>query len=698
MIIFGSTIYFISAAEFINEDYGFSAIIPNIFNGIFLAILGLAAFDSMKHSFDKKKSQEDLGYTVKYIERLQQHGFFESSKHISENLFKDIFKHLEKDSKSPINSAYIGNLEVFGKSLQESSAFSHELTNLKCLERLYSEIFQTALNATIKESNKETVLNNYFKPYLNRKSEVKLCKAQLRIATYINTWLEVLIKLSSFIDKNHYLQQADLVSKWSDKLFATQYIDIFSPSALNFFLHLKMKRLPGDRSYDFILQRIKFYRLKGNLHHEQVRITTTGKINIKNIEDTEKEYRKSLSILYCLMKNEDISDPLPIENRAFLDCTDYADECSNQTFAKILHDKLFNDKPKYFSWGVLEECSDVEKSLKNFDNDDNYLNSIYEGNVALEKLFGEFSIETALVYESIALNRVRYVEHYIDSENDSEIVPFKENDLIINKAFGMMQSLLSYEQSWKHCIKMYDNMGIYFRVKGEYLKSVNKNKSANYFYDSAISIHKLVSGHLTDPTFTNNLSLTCKKTDDSSPIDYLIYLRNLINLSKAQLCLYKVNENEQTYMESQKNLKEAICHASKTGNYIYRARAYGYLAELYSMRKEYNEALLSYFYSIETFSKLNYPAFHHKICNRLANFYKKNEERFDEIHRVIFAKSFNLCLNFSKKGLCKIHLCNNYPNPYLELFKRAPDQCKHINDCDAYSMESDQSTIDRVFE
>ncbi len=288
---------FISIIVLTNDQITSKNFSEGALTGIFLAILALFTTDIVKSRLEKDSLSKKLKNTVEFAERLYDDGFYDQSLKISEDLFKDLFDKLEqKDISSTIDSAFIGNLQVFGKSTQQLSNIDNELRNLKRVEEIYEEIFdRLLLSNKTKKLNPEGLIE-HLKANLNSSNEKDAIRIALRYMFFFNSWIETLVKLSSYTNKNTYLAKAKRNLDWVNDL-----LDLTKDSK-------NSNCIKVNNCYGFILEKVKYYRLCGRVEHELNRLCRIEvseenneekilKLFKKNCEKTQKLYLKSLDVI-----------------------------------------------------------------------------------------------------------------------------------------------------------------------------------------------------------------------------------------------------------------------------------------------------------------------------------------------------------------------------------------------------------------
>lgn len=717
-------------------EYGIGDdLIIGVFGTLLLAMVGIGTFEALKAKSEEQSRVEKLYNSTKCIERLSHSKLFEETYDISKNLFGDIFKEFKQDKKlklsNPICTAYLSNLGVYGLCRLENVGIDKELKNLIEVEKIYEELVQTLYQSTIwpiKEAasggweERTSVFANEF--ILGKKNDERhTVHTFLWHARFLNSWADVLIRLCRHVERSRYLAQAKIVLGWAR-------VGVFELA--------DEKDIDGEIHHclEFILERARYHRLRGDLFHEQNHIAYhpniisykngNGSSNEKGLEDAEREYRRALRCIALqppyTIGGESEKNALPewleyqpkfsLSSCSQLRCSWEKDTdepgAANTTdsLERILRGRVKSaiEKgfPSHYLWSDIERCkcqsNRIRKILDHIDETD--IKPKDTRKPSQDEFMTELLTETTKIYLRVAQNNFRYIA---EANERNEFLPedeYNRTDRLINIALGYARSLINLELSWRQSVLFYDNLGIYLLEKGRYEERLGNLKQADELYNSASRVHEMTRLHLTECSNDGaHIAEGTETSEDSewyNNVNYLIFLRNLIDLGRTRQYLYRLQYGQQfrkyplsalseyhkemDFKAARRILLQALKISTETDNFICRAEAHLILADLYTIdRINWGPAIMAYRNCIETFTKDEYIAYHDKVCDKLADFYATHYQYFDNVQRTVFVKSFNLCFDYDNQDICKHYQRRrNFRQHIRELIKWAPKECSEI--------------------
>lgn len=553
-----------------------------------------------------------------------------------------------------------------------------------------------------------------------------LCIHFSGMCDFLNCWADVLIRLSHHAERARYLAQAKIVLGWACVVFKLAEDE------------------DGDgevhKCLEFILERIKYHRLRGDLFHEQNHIADhqnltsykRGLPNKKGFEDVENEYQRALnwvSSLAPFSSGRGKLDELPVwldyrPNHSLTACppllhdweniSDDSSTSQNVNFlVHRLHKRVISATKEgaspYYLWSDIERCKSKETKIRKVLDlvEDSSIRPKDARQPNMDVFLDDLQIETTKIYLKAAQNSTRYMA---EANERNEFLPeneYIESDRLINRALGRARSLIELEQSWKHSVLFYNSLGVYLTEKGLYEERLCNTDRAEEFYTTALRIHEMIQSHLiegsdgvadiADKHDNGSESKWCNpKSEWYNKVDNLLYLRNLIDLGRTHQHLYQLRcekkrdsidtcmnlsqKNRMDFLAARRILRQALMISTKTENFICRAEAHLALADLYATdRINWGSAIIAYRLCLETFTKEEYSAYRHKVTARLANLYADHHKEIDKTQRAIFIKSFNLCDDFDNEDSCEHYrLRGNFRQHIQDLFMQAPDECPEI--------------------
>jgi hypothetical protein len=646
-------------------------------------LITITIVDNLKKKYEKQDKETNLKNTVEFIEKLYKEGFHESTLRISEDLFKVIFEDIH--NRNILSSTFIGDLEIYGNSLLAGTDFTNELSNLKRVERLYDDIFNTILLNTQKPKHR---LSSFLKKFFSKtaenessdnnldmssvlnciifqgtKNEKQIVLNSLRYIRFFNTRADILITLSSYIDKSRNLSLAKNALSQSEQLF----------KLANSYKYL-------DECVDFKLQKVRYLRLKGEFLHEKSRIESADPCDYKNETNKVEEACKGALMVFFSDNKGNLINQLDIWNNPFSGVR------NDSSLTKELSEIIKNNEYYYYEENIKQytgDKNDIDKILKEV-----RMPKLINPEDIRERFLAELFTELKEVYQNIAFSNIRYIGRVAETKNQSDIVSQDRN---IKLAFSRIRALQRFELSWKHSINLYDNMGIYYTEKGRYL-SLSDKKQAALLYKAAIHFHRLTKDYLKDPSLLHSQIENDDKPDKEFEENSIPYIRNVIGLGRAYQCLYcnsnDQEKNESNFQQAKHILTNALKLVTQTDNFIYRARIHEYLGSLYKEKIDYQDAaIISYRISLSVFFKDRYKSYHDKIITDLAKFYAtiflNPSILLDQQTRIVFGKLMNLCENFDtdKCLILKEYRRDNVEMAFKEMFDRFPDDCSRVLDC-----------------
>jgi hypothetical protein len=731
-------------------EYGIGGdLITTALGALFVGMIAMVTFEVLKRRDDERNREEKLTNSAKCVERLTQSGLYDESLSISKSLFEDIFKEFnqekELDVSNPICTAYLSNLEVYGQCLLgPHEDIDNELKNLVAVEKIYEELFQTLYQSIDLPRKKadtwEKRTERFTKEFILSKENDEKYTVQtfLRHARFLNSWADVLIRLSRYVKRGRYLAQAETVLGWArEGVF--KLVDNSGKNGKNV-----------KSCLDFILEQIRYHRLCGDLIHEQNHIEYHKTLDSyrKKHENAEYEYRMALALvslapsfsIEIMVKNNML--PLWLEYQPILSTSSplsrdrnngsEADSKPENSLRRNLRKSVENaccKKNDYYLWSDIERCKckknridDIRKRVDITDIKPKYKTNIkpemepeYARRPNMDEFTDDIFIETAKIYLRLAKNSIRYIaeanekEWNLSSPIESQQIqdranqPAKEEEKndeyqysnnLINRSLGRARSLIDLELSWKHCIDFYDTLGVYLTEKGRYEERHEHWKQAEDLYKTASRVHEMTRVHLADCSMK---AVEIAEGPDMptesewyNNVNNLLYLSNLIDFGRARQHLYQLyhndkdkhNDKEQQsiFDVARRTLLQALKISTRTNNFICRAEAHLALAELYIVDPvHWGDAIIAFRSCIETFSKHEYYAYHDKVCTQLADFYSRHHDDFDNVQKAIFIKSFNLCTGYDQRECRRFKDSNLDFNKHIyKLIDRAPDECPEI--------------------
>lgn len=713
-------------------DYGTGGkFIIGVISALLLSMVAIGTFDALKAKNEERNREEKLNNSARCVERLTQSKLYNESFDISKNLFEDIFKEFNQNKSlklsDPICTAYLSNLEVYAQCRLEHGGIENELKNLIAVNNIYEELVQTLYQSTIwpKESissaewkERTRVFVIYY--ILGKKNDEKYTvHTFLWHERFLNCWADVLIRLSHHAERARYLAQAEVVLGWARVVFEVAENEDRDGEIHN--------------CLEFILERIKYHRLRGDLFHEKNHIAEhqnltsykRGLPNEEGFEDVEHEYRLALSWVSSLAFSTGRGgklDTLPAlldyqPNPSLSACPPQL--CDWKKVPDSLNtahsvDSLMNRLHKgvklaikkgvspYYLWSDIERCKTRETKIRKILGlvEKSSIKPIGARKPNMDGFLDALQIETTKIYLKAAQNSIRYIA---EANERNAFLPddeYENSDMLINRALGRARSLIEMELSWKHSVMFYNNLGVYLTEKGHYEKRLCNTDHAEKLYTTALRIHEMIQSHLIEGS--DDVADIAKKHDNGSEsewynkVDNLLYLRNLIDLGRTHQHLYQLRcekkrddidncmnlsqKNRKDFLTTRCILRQALTISTKTENFICRAEAHLALADLYAIdRCNWGSAIIAYRFCLETFTKEEYKAYRLKATAKLSNLYADHHKEIDKVQRAIFIKSFNLCADFDNEDRCeRYRLKGNFHQHIHELFMQAPDECPEI--------------------
>lgn len=715
-------------------EYGIgSELITTAIGSFLFAMILIGTFDALKKKNEERNREDKLNNSARCVERLTQSKLYDESLDISKKLFEDIFKEFNHDKSlklsDPICTAYLSNLEVYGQCRLKHSGTENELKNLIAVNSIYEELVQTLYQSTIwpkqctSSAGWEDRTRVFARDYiLGKKNDEKYrVHTFLWHARFLNCWADVLIRLSQHAKRDRYLAQAKIVLGWA---------------RAGVFELADEEDGDGEVHYclEFILERIKYHRLRGDLFHAQNHIADhqnlisykRGLPDEKGFEDVEHEYQRSLNLVSSLASiptgrgGKFDTTPVWLDYRPNLSLSAYppqlcdwkkvSDSSSPERPVDSLVSKLREGVkcaiekgvPSYYLWSDIERCrckgNKIRQALDVVNKSD-----IKPGDArkpSVDDFLDNLQIETTKIYLRAAKNSIRYIAEANERNEFLSEDEYRESDRLINRALGRARSLIELELSWKHSVIFYNNLGLYLTEKAHYEERLRNTDKAENLYKTALRIHEMVQSHLIDGS--NDVADITEKNSNNpesewyNEVNYLLYLRNLIDLGRTRQHLYQLRcekkldcidncmnvsqNNKKNFQAARRILLRALKISTKTDNFICRAEAHLALADLYaSDDNNRGAALIAYRFCLETFTKEEYKAYRNKVTTRLADFYVAHYKDIDKVQRAIFIKSFNLCSDFDNEGRCeRYRLKGDFREHIRELFKQAPDECPEM--------------------
>ncbi len=714
-------------AKYLEYGIGFD-LITGVLGTLLFAMIGIGTFEALKARSEERSREEKLNNSAKCVERLSYSRLYGESYEISKNLFEDIFKEFKQDKQldlsDPICTAYLSNLGVYGQCRLETGGIDQELKNLIEVEKIYEELVQTLYQSTIwprisSEGWEERTRVFASKFILGKKNDEKYTvHTFLWHARFLNCWADVLIRLSRYVERKRYLAQAETVIGWA----CVGVFELADEEDGNGEVH---------NCLEFILERIRYHRLRGDLFHEQNHIANhrnlssykNGLPNEKGLEEIEHEYRQALRWVSSLAPfatgwgskgdvlpvwldyrpNISLSacPPLPYNWEKNSDDSSAAHpvESLERILCKRVRSAIKKGAPSHYLWSDIDRCKCKTGSIREA------LDRIEESDIkpkdaqpSVDEFLDELLTEIVKVYLRVAQNSIRYIA---EANERSDFLPgneYEESDRLINRVLGRARSLVDFELSWKHNVLFYNVLGVYLLEKGRYEERRENRKQAEELYKTSSRVHEMTRLHLIDCS-DEGIEIaegaeTSAESEWYNNVDSLIYLRNLIDLGRTRQHLYRLQytkpyedqiilgpeERRKKFQAAQRILLQALKLTTKTKNFICRAEAHLALADLYAVDEDYwGSAIIAYRCCIETFTRDEYTAYHDKVCSKLADFYVVHHTKFDKIQKAVFIKSFNLCADFDNQDTCEHYRLKGDLRQHIgELFKHAPNECPEI--------------------
>ena len=330
---------------------------------------------------------------------------------------------------------------------------------------------------------------------------------------------------------------------------------------------------------EFILERVRYHRLRGDLFHEKNHIADhrnltsykNGCPKEKGLEDIEREYRQALRWVSSLAPFASgwgsKGDVLPVwldyrpnisslsacpplsynlENRSDYSCAAHPTDSLERILRERVKSAIKKDAHSHYLWSDIDRCKSKENRIRKA------LDHVEESDIkpkdarkpSEDEFLDELLIETVEVYLRVAQNSIRYIA---EANERNDFLPeneYEESDRLINRALGRARSLVDLELSCRHTVLFHNNLGVYLTEKGRYEERLGHREQAEVLYKTSSRVHELTRLHLIDCSDEGIKIAEGAETSAESEwynnVNSLIYLRNLIDLGRTRQYLYRL--------------------------------------------------------------------------------------------------------------------------------------------------------------